>query len=189
VDAIISERNENGPYKDIFDFSRRVNLRSVNKKTFESLAMSGAFDYFEGYHRRQYMFEDENGVSLIEKAIRYGNKDTHMIMNDADFAALKRQFPARFAAVVSKAEEAFNRIDTSDSLLEGLTEKERKVISLRFGFDGEEPMTLEAIGQIVGVTRERIRQVESRALGKLRRRYLKPCQVRSGNLGAPGDSQ
>ena len=75
-----------------------------------------------------------------------------------------------------KAEEEFDRLDTSDSLLEGLTEKERKVISLRFGFDGEEPMTLEAIGQIVGVTRERIRQIESMALGKLRRRYLRQAR-------------
>jgi DNA polymerase-3 subunit alpha len=39
--------------------------------------MSGAFDCFEGYHRRQYMFEDEAGVSLIEKAIRFGNKARH----------------------------------------------------------------------------------------------------------------
>jgi DNA polymerase-3 subunit alpha len=74
VDAIISERNLNGIYQDIFDFASRVNLRSVNKKTFESLAMSGACDCFKGYHRRQYMNEDESGASLIEKAIRYGNK-------------------------------------------------------------------------------------------------------------------
>jgi DNA polymerase-3 subunit alpha len=77
VEAIICERDENGTYKDIFDFSSRVNLRSVNKKTFESLALSGAFDCFEGYHRKQYVHEDEGGTSLIEKAIRYGNKARH----------------------------------------------------------------------------------------------------------------
>ena len=75
VEAIIAERNENGSYKDVFDFSSRVNLRSVNKKTFEALAMSGAFDCFGNYHRRQYLYdEDENGNSLIEKAIKFGNK-------------------------------------------------------------------------------------------------------------------
>src|SRR5690606_18418034 len=41
VEAIIQERNEKGPYKDVFDFAERVNLRSVNKKTFETLALSG----------------------------------------------------------------------------------------------------------------------------------------------------
>jgi DNA polymerase-3 subunit alpha len=74
VRAIISERKEGGPFRDIFDFSRRVNLRAVNKKTFEALAMAGAFDCFEHYHRRQYMYAGENDQNLIEKAIRYGNK-------------------------------------------------------------------------------------------------------------------
>lgn len=74
VQAIIQER-DNGPYKDIFDFSTRVNLRAVNKKTFECMAMSGTFDCFEEYHRRQFLFEPENDMNLIEKVIRYGNKE------------------------------------------------------------------------------------------------------------------
>ena len=74
VQAIIDERDKNGPYKDIFDFAKRVNLRAVNKKTFESLAKAGAFDCFKGYHRRQFLFEPENDINLIEKVIRYGNK-------------------------------------------------------------------------------------------------------------------
>ena len=74
VVAIINERDKNGPYPDIFDFAGRVNLRSVNKKTFESLAMSGAFDGLGDIHRRQYLFSDSNNTSLIEKAIKYGNK-------------------------------------------------------------------------------------------------------------------
>jgi DNA polymerase-3 subunit alpha len=74
VQAIITERETNGGYKDIIDFASRVNLRVVNKKTFESLAMSGAFDGFGNYHRRQYLFVDEASSSLIEKVIRYGNK-------------------------------------------------------------------------------------------------------------------
>lgn len=49
-----------------------------------------------------------------------------------------------------------------------LTEREVAVISLRFGLDGGEPMTLDAIGAILGVTRERVRQIESKALRNLR---------------------
>jgi len=74
VMAIINER-ENGSYEDIFEFSRRVNLRAVNKKTFECLAMAGAFDCFPEHHRRQFLFEPENDISLIEKVIKYGNKE------------------------------------------------------------------------------------------------------------------
>ncbi|MGF1637205.1 MAG: DNA polymerase III subunit alpha [Cyclobacteriaceae bacterium] len=74
VQAIIAERTENGPFKNLFDFSSRVNLRAVNKKTFEVLAMSGAFDDFSDCHRRQYIFAPDGDQSLIEKAIKYGNK-------------------------------------------------------------------------------------------------------------------
>ncbi|SIT91661.1 DNA polymerase III subunit alpha [Pontibacter indicus] len=74
VDAIISEREKNGPYQDIFDFAKRINLRAVNKKTFESMALAGAFDSWGLYHRAQLMEvpEGEN-ISLLEKAVRYGN--------------------------------------------------------------------------------------------------------------------
>jgi RNA polymerase primary sigma factor len=50
-----------------------------------------------------------------------------------------------------------------------LDEKEREVIRMRFGLDGEEPRTLQEIGDSLGVSRERIRQIESRAKEKLRR--------------------
>ncbi|MFT6867438.1 MAG: DNA polymerase-3 subunit alpha [Cyclobacteriaceae bacterium] len=72
--AIIEERDKKGHFKDIFDFASRVNLRSVNKKSFESLAKAGGFDCFEEFHRRQYVDQDEDGTSLIEKAIKFSNK-------------------------------------------------------------------------------------------------------------------
>jgi RNA polymerase primary sigma factor len=51
----------------------------------------------------------------------------------------------------------------------GLDEKEREVIRMRFGLDGDEPRTLQEIGETMGLSRERIRQIESRAKEKLRR--------------------
>ena len=74
VEAIIDERDENGSFANIFDFSSRVNLRAVNKKTFESLAMGGAFDCFTDIHRKQYFHQgDSNENTGIELAIKYGN--------------------------------------------------------------------------------------------------------------------
>jgi DNA polymerase III subunit alpha len=74
VEGIIQERDARGAFTDIFDFAKRLSQRSVNKKTFECLALSGAFDCFDGIHRRQYVYAKEGDVSLIEKSIKYAAK-------------------------------------------------------------------------------------------------------------------
>lgn len=74
VESIIQERNSKGAFADIFEFAKRLNNRAVNKKTFECLALSGAFDCFKDVHRRQYVFAKENDISLIEKSIKYAAK-------------------------------------------------------------------------------------------------------------------
>ena len=71
VSEIIREREEKGLFKSIFDFCERVNLSAVNKKTFESLAMAGAFDSL-GLPREVY-FAEEEGSIFLEKLVRYGN--------------------------------------------------------------------------------------------------------------------
>ncbi|MEP6509912.1 MAG: sigma-70 family RNA polymerase sigma factor, partial [Gemmatimonadales bacterium] len=52
--------------------------------------------------------------------------------------------------------------------LSGLKERESKILRLYFGLDGEDPMTLEDIGTLLGITRERVRQIKEKALLKLR---------------------
>lgn len=59
-------------------------------------------------------------------------------------------------------------VDQLNSVLDTLTEREAGVISMRFGINCDAPMTLEEIGKIYGVTRERIRQIESKSMTKLR---------------------
>ncbi|HBL22555.1 MAG TPA: RNA polymerase subunit sigma [Deltaproteobacteria bacterium] len=65
--------------------------------------------------------------------------------------------------------EHTRRMEEVASWLDTLNSDERKVIMLRFGLDGDEPQTLESIGKTFGVTRERIRQIEQKALNKLRK--------------------
>ena len=74
VKAIVSERKENGNYKSIFDVTKRVDLRSANKKSFDGLVLAGGFDSFIDTIREQYFALDEKGSTFIEKAIRFGNK-------------------------------------------------------------------------------------------------------------------
>lgn len=74
VSSIIEERTKNGMYKNIFDFVKRGNLRSVNKKTMEVLAMAGGFDCFKEHHRRQYLEAPEGEIPLLEKAVKYAQK-------------------------------------------------------------------------------------------------------------------
>ena len=69
--AIIAEREKNGSYKDIFDFAQRVNLANVNRKAFESLALSGGFDSF-GIRREDFFAENSKGEPFLDTLVRYG---------------------------------------------------------------------------------------------------------------------
>ncbi|MBS1641461.1 MAG: DNA polymerase III subunit alpha [Bacteroidetes bacterium] len=72
IENIIDERKNNGTYKDIFNFVKRINQRSVNKKSLESLAYSGAFDCFTQLHRAQYFYSPEGDKTTgLEKIANY----------------------------------------------------------------------------------------------------------------------
>ena len=70
--TILEERKNSGRYKSVFDFLVRSNLRSVNKRNIEALATSGAFDSFEGIHRAQFFYKENNeNQTFLEKLLRY----------------------------------------------------------------------------------------------------------------------
>ena len=73
ADAIVKERQANGPYKDIYDFVERVNLRDVNRKALESLALSGGFDCFS-LIREQYFAANNKGDVFLDTLIRFGQQ-------------------------------------------------------------------------------------------------------------------
>ncbi|UOY08255.1 DNA polymerase III subunit alpha [Muricauda sp. SCSIO 64092] len=74
VEAIVAERKENGAFRSVFDMAKRIDLRSANKKAFENLALAGGFDSFLGTHRAQYFHQEGDGISFLEKVIKYGAK-------------------------------------------------------------------------------------------------------------------
>ncbi|WKK59730.1 DNA polymerase III subunit alpha [Sphingobacterium sp. BN32] len=73
VETIVQSR-QGEPYKSIFDLAKRVDLRMINKKAFESLAYGGGFDSFSDTHRAQYFYSDSDNPSGIEKALKFAHK-------------------------------------------------------------------------------------------------------------------
>ena len=71
ADAMIAEREKNGPYKSIFDVVERVNLSACNRKAIESMVLSGGFDSF-GIRREQYFGLNNKGEMFIDTLLRYG---------------------------------------------------------------------------------------------------------------------
>ena len=74
VKTIVDNRKENGHYKSIFDLAKRIDLRAANKRAFENLALAGGFDGFGTTHRAQYFHDEGDGITFLEKAIKYGAK-------------------------------------------------------------------------------------------------------------------
>ncbi|HEY9196343.1 MAG TPA: DNA polymerase III subunit alpha, partial [Mucilaginibacter sp.] len=73
VESIIEEREANGPFASIYDFARRSNTRSVNRKSYENLVYGGAFDGF-GVARSQFFAKTDLGVLTgVERLIKYAN--------------------------------------------------------------------------------------------------------------------
>ncbi|GGW55001.1 DNA polymerase III alpha subunit [Winogradskyella epiphytica] len=70
----IVENRKDGHYKSIFDLAKRIDLRAANKKAFEGLANAGGFDCFTDTHRAQYFAHDGDGITFLEKAVKYGAK-------------------------------------------------------------------------------------------------------------------
>ena len=73
IEDIIIERNKHDHFKTIFDLVKRCNQRSLNKKSMESLAYSGAFDCFKDITRAQYFYTAPGDVQGLEKIIKFGS--------------------------------------------------------------------------------------------------------------------
>ena len=66
----------------------------------------------------------------------------------------------------------------NDAMAAQLSPREQQVLHLRFGLDGGQARTLEQVAEMFGVTRERVRQIEARALRRLRRASVRHKELR-----------
>ncbi|MEM6270158.1 MAG: DNA polymerase III subunit alpha [Bacteroidota bacterium] len=72
VAELVKERDNNGPFADIFDMTKRIPMGTLSRKVMESLAYSGAFDEFEV--QRSAYFELMDGSNVLDRSVQYGNK-------------------------------------------------------------------------------------------------------------------
>ena len=96
VATIVTNRKEDGNYNSIFDLAKRIDLRAANKKAFDNLAASGAFDCFSNVHRSQYFNDDGDGITFLEKTIRHASKYQENI-NSAQVSLFENSSEIQFA--------------------------------------------------------------------------------------------
>jgi RNA polymerase primary sigma factor len=106
-------------------------------------------------------------MGIVAKAIRVNNLTPHSENLDDDGPALDRVLTDdRSKGPESQMIEA-DDLDRIFLYLDALEDREAAVIRMRFGLDSYQPMTLREVGENLGLTRERVRQLESQALQKL----------------------
>ncbi len=107
--AIIDEREKNGPYKDMFDFVERINFAQVNRKAFEALALSGGFDSF-GIRREDFFAQNAKGETFIDIVMRYG-QNYQAEKQEARFSLFGDSDIEIQRPVVPKSEERWSDIE------------------------------------------------------------------------------
>lgn len=147
----------------VFEQVIKVNKvrKMLNGGTAESIAEILNSDFGKNYT-----------IEEVERLIMYGDQYLNTaslnkyVGNDEDGTELMSLIPLE----VNVEDEVMDKIaaEEIEKVLSTLSEKENKIIHMRFGLAGYNPMTLEEIGEIYQVTRERIRQIEAKALNKLR---------------------
>lgn len=123
------------------------------------------------------MHIDKGKISQLRKASMDPVSLSTPVGEEGDGSTLGDLLPSENKYDPEEVTEKRSLTEDIDKVLECLTEREREIIILRFGLHGGEAMTLESIGDIKQVTRERIRQIEQKALNKLRCPHRKKLLV------------
>jgi len=112
---------------------------------------------------------DVEKIHMIGKITQDTMSLEEPISNDSDEKSTRGEFIAD-TKIASPSQESSKRIltDQIHSILEDLTEKERRIIEMRYGLNDGINHTLEEVGREFGVTRERIRQIEAKVHEKIR---------------------
>ena len=112
----------------------------------------------------------EKKVRIIKKAVRACQRPSQEGGGDDDSPSLSDVVADERVLAPDEAVLLDDDLETIGVLLEAIDEREATILRLRYGLGGDEPLTLKEIGAVVGLTRERVRQIEIEALRKLNTR-------------------
>lgn len=152
VEDLIAEREANGSFSDVFNLITRVNQRTVNKKSLESLIMGGALDCFSDYHRAQYFYAPPmDAITGLERITRFGGQYHAMAAMTTNSLFGETEMPDVKSPAIPTCEPWS---------LHELLEKEKDVIgiylsghpldSFRFEFDNFNFLPIEQIDKYIG---------------------------------------
>ncbi len=114
----------------------------------------------------EYMSVPERKVHMVRRAVKAFNSSKQAVQDDSEQGLLDMltdtRTPQPDAAMFSESET-----NTLQQLLAQIDEREARILRMRFGIDDGEGMTLKDIGAAIGLTRERVRQIQDEALRKL----------------------
>ncbi len=136
---------------------------------------------FEDEHQRQPTVEELSHildvpvkkVSIIKSAGKaFGSSSQAPLGEDGEPLNFSDTLTDHSAARPEELVLRTDELETIYKLLDAIDEREARVLRLRFGLDGKEPLTLKQIGMEINLTRERVRQIEAEALRKLNQRLM-----------------
>ena len=109
-------------------------------------------------------------VSKVKEIVKLSQETTSLdtIVDDGNLTRLADLIKDESLTEPFEAVFSMTIQETIGDILSGLSEREMKIIQLRFGLTGEGPLTLEETGKLLGITRERVRQIQEKATYKLR---------------------
>jgi len=110
-------------------------------------------------------------LKMIKKAIKATQRPSQESAGRDDAPTLNDSLPDHRSTAPDEQVHLQDDLFVLAELLEAIDDREATILRLRYGLDGDEPMTLKEIGKVIGLTRERVRQIEIDALKKLEARF------------------
>src|SRR3972149_110790 len=129
-----------------------------------------------GLIRAAHKFDETKGIKFISYAVWWIRQailqalaeQSRIVRVPLNRAGTLHRIGKRSSALLQELGREPTLPESSEEVLGGLKEREAKILRLYFGLDSQEPMTLEEIGSMLGITRERVRQIKEKALARLR---------------------
>ena len=180
VKAIIAERENGGPFTDIYEFTERM-AGIVNRKAFESLIYSGAFDSF-GYSRSQYMLPCPSGDTFLDALVRYADqyrKDTVDSSNSL-FGEMEEAKPIRPEMPAMRGEENEMEILKREKELVGMYLSSHPLDKYSFEIENFTTGSVASINDLINSCEEAKKTMKISVAG-----YISSSQTLSTKTGKP----